>query len=85
MSFAFKPSGGQWIEIEECGTLLPGGGENGEDVVVSHAFVASLPLPVRAVRGLAAVSEPPRPPEAIGWTIGEVDGLPVRVWTLPEE
>lgn len=85
MSYAFKPAGGDWIEIGEAGTLLPGGGENGEDVRLSHAFVGSLTLAQRLARGFAEVGETPQPENAIGWTIGDVDGLPVRVWTVAGE
>ncbi len=85
MSFAFKPPGGDaWIEISEAGTLLPGGGENGETVRLSQAFVMSLSLGQRLARGFLEVTETEAPEGAVGWTIGDVDGLPVRVWTLPE-
>lgn len=85
MSFAFKPQGGVWIEISEAGTMLPGGGEFGEDVVVSHAFVASLPPETRELRGLAEVAETEVPEGWIGWTVDDVDGVPTRVWTVPAE
>lgn len=84
MSFAFKPPGGDWIEISEAGTLLPGGGESGEDVRLSHAFALSLSTPQRLSRGFYEVIESDMPEGAIGWTIGDADGLPERVWTLPE-
>lgn len=84
MSFAFKPPGGEWIEISEAGTLLPGGGESGEDVRLSQAFVLSLSAPQRLARGFYEVGETAAPEGAIGWTIGDDDGLPVRVWTVPE-
>lgn len=83
MSFAYKPAGADWIEISEAGTLLPGGGEFGEDVVASHAFVASLPPETRAVRGLIEVAETEPPEGWIGWTIEDVDGVPTRIWTVP--
>jgi hypothetical protein len=84
MSFAFKPPGGAWIEISEAGTLLPGGGENGEDVRLSQAFVLSLGTPQRLARGFYEVGETEAPDGAIGWTIEDADGLPVRAWILPE-
>lgn len=85
MSFAFKPQGGDWIEISEAGTMLPGGGEFGEDVVVSHAFVASLSPETRAARGLVEVAETAPPENVLGWTVEDVDGVPTRIWTVPAE
>ena len=84
MSFAFKPPGGDWIEISEAGTLLPGGGETGEDVRLSHAFVLSLSPVQRLARGFYEVGETVPPDGWVGWTIADVDGLPVRAWQVAE-
>jgi hypothetical protein len=86
MSFAFKPLGGEWVEIEQGGTRLQGGGEDGEDVIVSHAFVESLPFEMRDDRGFIEVAEVAQPEGEIvvGWTVQDVDGVPTRVWTIQE-
>lgn len=85
MSFAFKTAAGVWIEIEQAGSLLPGGGEQGEDVRLSDAFVMSLPEDTRAERGFIEVVETEAPEGWIGWTIEDVEGAPTRAWqTLPE-
>lgn len=84
MSHAFKPTGGVWIEIGQSGTRLTGAGESGEDVVVSDAFVASLPSEVRTARGFVEVVETEQPEGAIGWTIEDVDGAPTRSWIVEE-
>lgn len=86
-SFAFKPADADWIEIGEAGTRLPGAGEFGEDVVMSHAFVLSLPEEARAVRGFVPVviPDPPEGKTVIGWTTGDVDGVPTRIWQIEPE
>lgn len=85
MSFAFEIADGAWIEIDQVGTVLPGGGELGEDVRVSQAFVVSLPPDTRAARGFVEVVETEAPEGWIGWTVEDVGGLPTRVYqTAPE-
>jgi hypothetical protein len=85
-AFAFKPVDGAWIEITDAGVRLPGGGEGGEDVVMSRAFVESLPEGARLARGFLAVIETPLPEEGvvIGQTIEDVDGVPTRTWVLED-
>lgn len=85
MSFAYKPADAEWIEISEAGSLLPGGGEFGEDVVVSHAFIASLSPETQAARGFLEVAETEPPEGWTGWMIEDVDGVPTRTWTVPAE
>jgi hypothetical protein len=85
MSFAFKPADADWIEIGENGTELPGGGEFGESVVMSHAFVTSLPTETRAARGFVEVVESERPEGAIGQGVEDVDGVPTRLWIISED
>jgi hypothetical protein len=83
MSYAFKPADADWIEISEAGSLLPGGGEMGEDVVISHAFVESLASENRVSRGFVEVAETEAPEVWTGWTIEDVDGVPTRAWQVP--
>lgn len=85
MNYAFKPVDGDWILISQSGTMLPGAGELGEDVVMSHAFVASLPTETRETRGFLEVVETEPPEGAVDWTIADVDGLPTQAWTVPAE
>lgn len=80
MKFAFKPVDADWIEISADGVILPGGGESGEDVRLSRAFVESLPPETRVERGFIEVDEPAPPEHWIGWTIGDVDGVPTVIW-----
>lgn len=78
--FAFSPEPGEWIEIRGRGTLLPGGGEGGEPVIVSDGFVRSLKPEVRASRGFVEIADSTPPGNAIGYEIADVDGNPTRVW-----
>lgn len=83
-SYAYKPADAEWIEIGQTGTALPGAGEFGEDVVMSHAFVESLPTGLRTERGFVEVVESERPDGAIGQGVEDVDGVPTRVWIISE-
>lgn len=83
MRFAFETAPEAWLEISEAGTLVPGGGEHGEDVILSHAFLESLPVEVRALRGFIEITETEAPEGWIGWSIQGVDGAPTRVWEVP--
>lgn len=80
MKFAFEVSPAEWVEISEAGTLLVNGGEDGEPVRLSHAFVASLSEPERAARNFIEIAEPDPPEGWIGWTIGDVEGVPTVIW-----
>lgn len=84
MSFAFKTADDVWIEISQAGTVLPGGGESGEDVRLSDAFVVSLPEETRAARGFVEVVETDPPEGWTGWTIEDVEGAPTRAWQTAE-
>lgn len=86
MRSAFKPVDGDWIEILPAGVELPGAGEDGEDVVMSAAFVASLPPEARAARGFAEVvlTEAPALPPGLSAVaeLVDVDGEPVEAWSI---
>lgn len=86
MTYAFKPAGGDWIEIVATGALLPGAGEFGEDIVMSDAFAQSLSSAARAARGFVAVVETDPPEEGVvtGSRIEDVAGVPTRAWTVAE-
>lgn len=85
MSYAFSVGPAAWLEISQVGTRVPGGGEYGEDVVISHAFVESLTPDVRTARGFVEVAEAEAPEGWIGWTVEDVEGVPTRAWTVPAE
>lgn len=82
MSYAFNVLEDGWVEISPAGTLAPGAGEFGEDIVVSDGFIASLSAEARAERGFVEVVETAEPEgsSVIGWTVEDLEGLPTRVW-----
>lgn len=82
-TYAFRPNGGDWIEVSGE-VVLPGFGDDGGDVRVNPAFVESLGQPVRAALGLVAVGEVERPAgvRVLGYHVADDDGLPTQVWDV---